>query len=313
MKRAIIALALVLAACGGEVASKDVIAETFKGMNASHHCMDWKGVERCFYLIEPESKPKGLIIALHPAFTPVRMTEKVSHMAALAVPRGYVVAYPEGIDKQWNDFRVMTEVKTYQDKTDDVGFIDAVTAKLQKQFKFSVAQTTVAGMSNGGMMSLRLSCQSDRYGNVAAVVANLPVGLRDACKAKAKKTMLIFGTDDDIVEYNGGVLADSGKLDTWGTVESAADTTLFFAKRNGCSATIKDTVLADPQIDDTRATVAEYQGCRQPLTVITVENMGHTWPGEESRLLAWLSTRGAVSKQFNGTLAIRNFVENEQF
>lgn len=305
-----IAAVLLLTACGKAPTPDEVIQTNFKGLNASYHCMDWKGVERCYYLIEPESAPKGLIVALHPAFTPVRMTEEVSHMAALAAPRGYVVAYPEGIDKQWNDFRVMTDVKTYQDKTDDVGFIDTVTAKLQKQFKFTPAHTTVAGMSNGGMMSLRLSCQSERYGTVAAVVANLPVGLRDACKAKPKKTMLMFGTEDDVVEYNGGVLADSGIATTWGEVESARKTEAFFAKRSGCSApTI--TIAADTKIDSTRAIRRDYTACeRAPVTAIRVVGMGHTWPGEESRLLAWITTRGAVSHQFNAGETVLDFIEH---
>lgn len=306
-----IAVVLLVTACGKAPTSDEIIKTNFKGLNASYHCMDWKGVERCYYLIEPEAAPKGLIVALHPAFTPVRMTEEVSHMAALAVPRGYVVVYPEGIDKQWNDFRVMTEVKTYQDKTDDVGFIDTVTAKLQKQFKFTPANTTVAGMSNGGMMGLRLSCQSERYGTVAAVVANLPVGLRDACKAKPKKTMLIFGTDDDVVEYNGGVLADSGIATTWGEVESARKTEAFFDGRNGCGKIVQTQMLADPEIDSTRALRTDHAGCRVPLTAIHVEGMGHTWPGEESRLLAWVTTRGAVSHQFNAGEAMIDFIEQK--
>lgn len=299
----------MLTACGGETPPSEVIAENFKDLNASHHCIDFKGIERCYYLIQPQGKPKGMIVALHPAFTPVRMTESVAHMAALAVPRGYVVAYPEGIDRQWNDFRVMTEVKTYQDKTDDVGFIDAVTARLQQQFKFTVADTTVAGMSNGGMMSQRLACQSERYGTVATIVANLPVGLRDACAAKPKKMMMIFGTDDEVVDFGGGTLANSGVPTAWGEVESAKDTIAFFARRHGCSGKTTDTVLADPDIDSTRAVISRHEGCRVPLTTIVVEKMGHTWPGESSRLLAWITTRGAVTQQFSAGEAMLDFIE----
>ena len=300
---------LLLSACGGETPPADVIAENFEGLNASHHCMDWKGTERCYYVVQPAGKPKHLIVALHPAFTPVRMTEKVAKLAARAVPRGYVVAYPEGVDRQWNDGRVMTEVKTYRDKTDDVGFIDAVTARMQEQFGLGVAQTTVAGMSNGGMMSQRLACQSDRYGSFASVVSNLPVGLRDACTAKPKKAMLIFGTDDDVVHYGGGILAHSGVATAWGEVESAKDTETFFAARNGCTTKAQTTTLADAEIDSTRANIATYPGCRAPLTSITVEGMGHTWPGEDSRLLAWITTRGAVSQQFHATDAMLDFIE----
>ncbi|PZP83522.1 MAG: hypothetical protein DI582_10870, partial [Azospirillum brasilense] len=189
---------------------------------------------------------------------------------------------------------------------------DAVTARAQKQFKLGVEDTLVAGMSNGGMMSLRLACQSDEYAKVAGVVANLPKGLRDACTATPKPMLLIFGSDDDVVEYQGGVLADSGIPTTWGEVESAKDTEAFFAARNGCDARhIKQRVLADEDIDSTAATITEYQGCKAaPLTTIHMRGMGHTWPGESSRFLAWLSTRGAVSKQFSATQTIADFAKD---
>lgn len=304
------AIALVLLAACSKPTAEEVIKTSFNGFNASHHCMDWKGVERCYYVVPPKGKAKHLLVALHPAFTPVKITEDVSHLAANVVPNGYMVVYPEGIERQWNDGRIMTQVKTYRDKTDDVGFIDAVTKKIQSKYGFSPEQTTVAGMSNGGMMSQRLACQSERYGSVATIVANLPMDLRMACKASPKPMLLVFGTHDTVVNYSGGALADSGKGADWGIVESAKDTERFFAERNGCQTdTVKRHVMADPQIDATRAIVSEYQGCKVPLIAITVENMGHTWPGEESRFLAFLSMRGAVSHQFDAAKTIEEFVD----
>ncbi len=309
MKRALLCLALFLSACR-DGTPDDVIQSDFAGLDATYHCMEWKGTQRCYYVVLPKEHPKHLIVALHPAFTSVAMTEMVSHMAATAVPRGYLVVYPEGIDKQWNDFRVMTEVKTYQDKTDDVGFIDAVTTKMQKEYKLTPAQTTVAGMSSGGMMSLRMACQSDKYGSVATVVANLPKGLRDHCVARPKKMLMIFGTHDDIVDYGGGVLGHSGIANEWGEVESAKLTQAFFDGRNDCGKAVQTNVLADPQTDSTRAVRTDHTGCRVPLSVINVERMGHTWPGEESRLLAWATTRGVVTHQFKAAENILDFIEH---
>lgn len=306
--RVALAFFWLLLACA-KTAPEEVVKTSFKGFAASYHCMNWKGVERCYYVVLPKDKPKHLLVALHPAFTPVKLTEDVSHLAASVVPDGYLVVYPEGIDRQWNDGRVMTAVKTYNDKTDDVGFIDAVTQKIQKEYGFTPAQTTVAGMSNGGMMSQRLACQSDRYGSVATIVANLPLDLRTHCNAAPKPMLLVFGTHDTVVVYSGGALAKDGQGSTWGMVESAKDTERFFAKRNGCSPhRVKRHVIADPQLDQTRVVIHEYAQCAVPLTAITVENMGHTWPGEESRFLAWLSMRGAVSHQFDAAKTIEAFI-----
>ena len=299
-----------LTACGGDAAPDDVIADSFEGLQASHACMEWKGTQRCYYTVAPQEKPTRLIVALHPAFTSVAITENLSHLARKAVPRGYAVVYPEGIDKQWNDGRVMTEVETYNARSDDVGFIDRVTRLSQEKYGLSASQTTVAGMSNGGMMSLRMACQSDRYGTVAAVVANLPVGLRAQCSAAPKPLLVMFGTEDDIVKYGGGALADSGVASEWGAVESAHDTETFFARRNGCEGVPKRTALADAGIDDSRAVFAEYSNCRQPFTAVTVEGMGHTWPGERSRFVAWITGRGAVTQQFEAGDTILRFIES---
>lgn len=300
---------LVLAACGPS-GSKDVIRTSFRDFDATYHCIDWKGTKRCYYVVLPKENPKHLLIALHPAFTPVKLTEDVSHLAKSVVPDSYLVVYPEGVDKQWNDSRVMTKVKTFRDKSDDVGFINAVTKKVQKKYGFTPAQTTVAGMSNGGMMSLRMACQSDNYGSVATIVANLPLDLRKHCKASPKPMLMVFGTHDTVVNYSGGVLADSGVGSDWGTVESAKETDKFFATRNGCDLDrVHRFVIGDPQIDETRAIVSAYRNCKAPFISIHVEKMGHTWPGEESRILAFLSMRGAVSHQFDAAKTIEQFVD----
>lgn len=314
MRSLAILFSCLLAACA-DTAPQKVVKETFGAFaGAEYRCLTWQDTKRCYYLVPPKGKPKQLVMALHPAFTSVKLTEDVSQLAKTIVPQGVAVVYPVGIDKQWNDGRVMTDVETYNRKTDDVGFIDAVTQTVQKEFGLSPAQTLVAGMSNGGMMSLRLACQSDRYGKVATVVANLPKELRAQCAARPKPMLLIFGTDDQVVDYAGGPLASSGKPNTWGEVESAKDTEAFFAARNGCDARrTKARQLADGDIDDTTAHITEYQGCKTaPLTTIHVEGMGHTWPGESSRLMAWISTRGAVSKQFSATGMLMDFVQGDQ-
>ena len=302
-------LAVAVSACGPS-GSKDIIRASFKGFDATYHCIDWKGTKRCYYVVPPKEKPKHLLVALHPAFTPVKLTEDVSHLAKNVVPDGYLVVYPEGIDRQWNDSRVMTKVKTYRDKSDDVGFIDAVTKKIQKKYRFTPAQTTLAGMSNGGMMSLRLSCQSELYGSVATIVANLPLDLRDACLAPPKPMLMVFGTHDTVVNYSGGVLADSGVASDWGAVESAKETEKFFAQRNGCDLDqVTRHVIGDSEIDETRAIVSAYHRCKAPLITIHVEKMGHTWPGEESRILAFLSMRGTLTHQFDAAKTIEEFVD----
>jgi polyhydroxybutyrate depolymerase len=304
---------LLLAACEGPTTNQ-TLQETFRGYKAEYNCIDWQGQRRCYYEVPPNikpgyGKPVGLVVVLHPSKTPVDVIERTAHIAAKATYKANVVIYPEGVDGQWNDGRIATKTKTYQLGTNDVGFLEKIISSAQREYGLTPKQTYLAGMSNGGMMVLRMACQSDSFASGAAVVANLPKRMAHDCLAKAKPLMLVFGTQDDVVKYEGGVLADSGDPKDYGEVLSAVDTERFFMNHYGCAPTrLMVGELANKEIDDTVARVRQYENCSEaPLRVITVEGMGHTWPGEPSRIASFVTGRGAITRQFDATEEILKF------
>lgn len=297
MRSVAIALLLtLLTACHSS--PEDVIAGSFSGLDARYDCLTLQSQQRCYYTITPKEPPTHLLMVLHPAFTPVSMTENVSHLAKMAVPKGYVVVYPEGIDRQWNDGRLANKSKSYRMGIDDVTFLNRILTQLQGQYAIPPQKTALAGMSNGGMMSLRMACESDLLSMTATVGANLPLGMPARCNTKPKAMLMVFGSKDDIVTFAGGTLNHS-KQEDWGRVESAATTMDFFAGRNGCARDYYATTQANPDIDETVVHTREYACEGAPLRALVIEGMGHTWPGERSRLFSFLSDRGPISQQID--------------
>ncbi len=302
----LIALTLFATACTPK-APGDVVGKTFKGLNASHHCIDTAKGTRCYYLVLPNEMPSKLIVALHPAFHSVAATEEVARFAPKAIEAGYGVMFPEGIDKQWNDGRIAEKATPYAEKYDDVAFLNAAIAQVQKQLQITPRDTLIAGMSNGGMMAQRLACESDIAHAMVTVVANLPVGLDTTCTASPKAMLMVFGKADSVVPYAGGAL---GKTPTaWGEVISTEDTIAFFAKRNGANAAPTITQL-NAQEDKTIAEHRVFTDASPRIEAYVVENMGHTWPNESSQLRAWLTTRGRVTREIDAVDEILRFAED---
>lgn len=288
-----------LAACQTRTAP-EVLASTFEGLGAQYDCVTHQGRARCAYVVAPQTSPKGMILALHPAFHSVARTEDIAQFAPKAVAAGYVVLFAEGIDKQWNDGRHAEEAQTFAEGIDDTGFLEKLVKKYQQKYNLTPAQTLSMGMSNGGMMTMRLLCQSEAVGAGVAVVANLPKGL--SCTASPKPLTLVFGREDDVVKYAGGALSRTPT--SWGEVESAKVTEAWFAARNGCT---KPTTTRLDAIDDgTVALRRDYACVKAPLIVYDVAGMGHTWPSEPTKLYARLTGRGRITEELDGSDIVLN-------
>lgn len=137
----------------------------------------------------------------HPATMP-----NFTHFDSLADHKKFLVAYPESFNKSWNDTRGLSPA-------DDVGFIRALIAELQRTHNTDPKRTYAAGISNGGFFSNRLACDlTDKLAAIAAVAATMPETLVPVCKPSVPiSVMLIHGSKDPLVHIDGGpVLRDRG-------------------------------------------------------------------------------------------------------
>jgi len=131
-------------------------------------------------------------------------------------------------------------------------------------------------------MTLRLGCElTAKLAAIAAVAANIPKNLINSCRPERPLPVLVMnGTDDPLVPYNGGDVHFFRKK--MGEVVSTSETVSFWVKHNWCNSTPSMRDLPDRnRRDHSRVKVATYvnpnNGCEVVLYVI--QGGGHTMPG----------------------------------
>ncbi len=243
------------------------------------------GRERTYALYTPPqpSASMPLLIALHGGGGRGSGMIHITYggFNRLAERETFVVVYPDGVDKRWNDGRGLTEWRAHRERVDDVGFIAALIDQISAEQPIDRRRVYVTGISNGGMMSYRLACElGDRIAAIAPVVAALPAHLSGCVPPHAMPIILMNGTDDPLIPYQGGQIRAAGKA--LGPVLSADDTIAFWLARNGCGTTPlrADVLDADPN-DGIFIRRTFYGGCDQgaEVALYSVQGGGHTWPG----------------------------------
>lgn len=230
----------------------------------------------------------------------------------LAEEDNFLLVYPEGIGGGWNDGRDNPVSKAIEEKIDDVGFMVALIDNLSVSYPIDRSRVYAAGISNGGMMALRLACDAaDRFAAVAAVTANMPADLVENCNPKRPiSTMIINGTEDPLMPFDGGEIRVF--LRTRGTVISAFDTFGYWANKNGCEMKTASEPLDDFPADGTHAVTHDATGCsgEAAVTLIEIRGGGHTWPGGAQYLPAMLI--GPVSRELDASTTIWRYLREHR-
>jgi polyhydroxybutyrate depolymerase len=287
-------------------------AQAQGGCNARGPTDDLKSVCRSFghdggqrfYRIYKPAGPLGAILfVLHGAGGSGAAQERIDggSFARLADRERFLLVFPDGLGRLWNDGRG----RTVCNEVDDVGFLTALLAALRREHGLAAVPAYVAGMSNGGMMAFKLACDAaDRFSAVAAVVANMSIRLSESCApSKPIAVAVMNGTADPLIPYNGGAVG-IGQL-VWSRVLSTAETVSFWSRANGCAAPpVGDT----QQTEDGHVLLIEHRARCQGGTevmLIRVEQGGHTWPGGLQYLP--VAAVGPTVRGFDGSAALWGF------
>lgn len=261
------------------------------------HALEHGGRTRTFRLRVPERmQPRPpLLVVLHGGGGHGAIAERLhgARFDALADEAGVLVAYPDGVDRHWNDGRGDLPARTVQENVDDVGFLRALVEQVALRHRVDRERVYVAGMSNGAMMSLRLACEaSDTFRGFFAVAGNLGAAVLPRCApARVERLALVFGTDDPIVPWNGGDVRAFGR--TRGEVASTRDTYARFLAAAGCDRERADAIVDRVTDDATALVVHRGLGCRAGADVrlYEIQGGGHVWPGGARRERARLVGR----------------------
>ena len=156
--------------------------------------------------------------------------ERYTNFDAFADAHGLVVMYPQGIDKHWNDGRVIG----HESMADDIGFMKAMLAQVIADGLIDPKRVYGAGISNGGFMAQHMACvMPEALAGIAVVAASQPVDA--ACPSPRPMPVIFFhGTADKFVPFNGGPIAP--QFGNRGTALSNAQAVAVWQKRNGCGA-----------------------------------------------------------------------------
>ena len=180
----------------------------------------------------------------------------------------FIVVYPSGVKQDWNVGFGMS----YLDGTDDIGFTQALLAKLRQDYRVDDQRVYATGLSRGGFFALRIAAELPQlFAAVASVGAPMPEPVIAHHTGKGKIGVLqLHGTADQVVAYAG---KPTGYL-------SAEATYSYWLERNGIGAGI-DAGNGQPVNIGADVTWQEKGNGHQRVALATIRDGGHTWPGAD--------------------------------
>lgn len=270
------------------------------------HTIEVDGITRSYHLHVPSAvgpTPAPLVLVFHGGGGTGPGTERLTRFTALADREGFLVAFPEGVEKNWNDGREFTSSRAHRDHVDDVAFVAVLIDAIGRAHAVDPRRVYATGISNGGIFSHYLAAHlSARIAAIAPVVG----GIADPPDAWLRpeqpvSVLMLQGTRDPLVPYHGGAVAfGRGKIiDT----EEAARR---WAALNGGREPVREPLPADGK-DRCGGLRTIYPGGRDgsEVTLVRLDGGGHTWPGGAQYLPELLI--GRVCRDFDATVLIWDF------
>ncbi len=245
------------------------------------HTLIVDDLERSYALhLPPELvDPMPLVLVLHGRFGTGIDIARYTGFNDLADRENFIVAYPDGLEGEWNYPR---GVQGYPDTHDDLAFLTALVDDLAADYPIDLTRVYIAGFSNGGFMAERAACENPaRFAAFASVAAAGFGGMLDVCLEAGTVTapiLMVHGTADENIPW-AGTGVTRGERTVYVTYP-VPDTLGFWAGFNGCSDGL-DTVDL-PQSDDSLATSIRIftVDCPEDAAVVLYGLIGgvHEWP-----------------------------------
>ncbi len=248
--------------------------------------MQVDGRERTYLAHVPPSyggdRAVPLVLVLHGRLGDGRGTAELTQFDRVSDKHGFLVVYPDGLERSWADGRGGTP--SDEKGVDDVAFLSALIRKLAHEYKVDTARVYATGISNGGFMSQRLACGlSEQIAAVGVVAATMGKNVASRCAPKLPVSVLVLiGTKDPLVPIEGGVM----RRGAGGAILSLDETAREWASLDGCKSKPEVTVEPDWAGDGTRIRRDTYSACKEGTEVLIywIEGGGHTWPGGKQYL-----------------------------
>lgn len=269
------------------------------------------GLTRTYLLYTPArlagaSGARPLVLVLHGGGGSARQILRNTRRRfnRLADVYGFHVAYPDAIDGSW-DFGDDPISPGRPVRVNDMAYFSAVIDDAGRRARIDGRRIFATGISRGGQASYALACRMPgRIRAIAPVAMPLPEFLAGDCRrGPPVGLVLINGTEDPIVPYDGGAIRIRDK--SRGRVLSSDATVKMFRARNRCAGA-RSRQRTDNRRDGTSVERTEWTGCAgAPVALHRIVGGGHTWPSGRSILPErWV---GRTTREFDGADAVWAF------
>lgn len=244
-------------------------------------------------------------------------------MTSVSDENGFVVVYPNAINKHWNDGRQSQRYAEQDQDVDDVAFLSVVVEKVCREHYVDRRRIFVTGLSNGGFMSQRMVIEkSDLFAAAGIVIATMGEPLSKRFKPKYPVSILFMnGTKDPLVPYDGGeviveLFPGFSKLRRKpqpgrGKCISTDDAVDLWVRRNGLAAKkVSVTMIPDRDtMDGSRIELKKWADGQDGTAVALyrVIGGGHVIPGGTQYLPERIV--GKANRDIDGLTTIWKFFE----
>ncbi|WP_420099888.1 alpha/beta hydrolase family esterase [Corynebacterium sp.] len=279
--------------------------DTVSPGNYTSHSTTLDGIDRTWHVYTPQaatatapadSAPMPVVLVVHgTGDTGDGIRSGIgADLEREAEEHGFIVAYVDGHENNWNECRAAGDWAAKEEDLDDVGLMRHVVDSLDAERTFAI------GFSSGGHMVQRLAYEApDLVDAIASVNANVPTDDNNACTDSGDSVPAIFmqGREDPMNPFDGGeVVVGSGNFaESRGEVRSARASAEWFAEHNGISAD-----SASSPVRDGDAEITTWDG-EFPVRLVAVDHSGHSFPTTTGR---WGNDGGA---RYDGPGAIWEF------
>jgi polyhydroxybutyrate depolymerase len=308
-----LALLLIVACKSSAPATEaDDVAET-KGYVFKH-----EGIVRDVAVFDPrktsEHSARPAVIVLHGGLgdDDDAVTLSFAKLNTLAAEDDFLVVYPNGVGGHWNDGRNVQRYVAQRERVNDVGFLDKLLDELVEKRNVDPEAVFLVGVSDGAMMAHRFACErTGKLRAFVAVIGSMPYNVvrrRSRCGKQPLSVLMINGTEDPIVPWDGGTVTfDDQSL---GRVIPVERTFSFWRRHNACEDVNVSMIPDFAPNDGSRIERRKATGCQNgsKVELFVVQGAGHTWPSGWQYLPE--SMVGPTSRDIDASIAAWRFFQS---
>lgn len=261
------------------------------------------GREREYVLVPPPRANSPLWLFLHGMGCTASWAIDEARLDAFSRSHGFALVAPQALRPKPNEpAKFLTNAPRWNDgskadQADDVAFLDAVLTDALARTRADGTRIFLSGFSNGAAMSFRYAAErAERVAAVAPVAGHCWI---EPKPIRPVPMLYLIGDRDPLVPIRGGAIELP-----WGNRlvhrPPVLDTLERWARGNGCSPISE--VIREESIREER-----FPG-PVALRAVTVEGLGHHWPGGKGQLNPRIG--GATSNALNANELLHDFFQS---